>query len=175
MWKGFSLLPLCNQHVLLPRPVLELLHGRYDRCEVWIKQCRRFDDIRFHSRWLAHSKGLESKSTLENNLCSLFRFYLLPGALPTARARSCAELTKFSASITVSPPCQEGVFGAGQRLPDVIREDRRVSRGNAETLTNPRWDHTHPGRGTWTSGITSAARSDMWGKPTAALCEVTTF
>lgn len=44
-----------------------------------------------------------------------------------------AELTKVSASIIVNPPCQERVFSAGQRLPHVIREDQKVSRGTAET------------------------------------------
>lgn len=67
-----------------------------------------------------------------------------------------AELTKVSASIIVNPPCQERVFSAGQRLPHVIREDQKVSRGTGGTLTKPRWDRTRPGCGTWTSGITSA-------------------
>lgn len=43
-----------------------------------------------------------------------------------------AELTKVSASIIVNLPCQERVFRAGQRLPHVIREDQKVSRGAAE-------------------------------------------
>lgn len=38
-------------------------------------------------------------------------------------------LTKVSASIIVNHPCQERVFSAGQRLPHVIREDQKVSRG----------------------------------------------
>lgn len=50
---------------------------------------------------------------------------------------------RVSASIIVNLPCQERALSAGQRLPHVIREDQKVSRGSAETLTKPRWDCTH--------------------------------
>lgn len=43
-----------------------------------------------------------------------------------------ADLTEVSASIIVNLPCQERVFGAGQRLPHVIREDPKDSGGTAE-------------------------------------------
>lgn len=49
----------------------------------------------------------------------------------------CAELAKVSASIIVNLPWQERVFSAGQRLPHVIREDQKVSRGNCRDLPIP--------------------------------------
>lgn len=72
---------------------------------------------------------------------------------------SSADLTKVSASIIINLPCQERVFSAGQRLPHVIREDQKVSRGTAEIQQSQMESYTLPRHGTWTSGITSATRS----------------